>query len=353
MRRIIREEEPPRPSTRLSTLGETLTSVSAQRQTDPKKLSQTIRGELDWIVMKSLEKDRARRYETANGLARDVERYLSDDRVEAYPPSRAYRMKKFVRRHRVAMFAGSAIAASLLVGFIGTAIGLVQAHRQERLTRIAYGVAERNLAMVSNADGRGDSDNARHMAREALAIHRQLLSEGDFDVCQSLHVLSMTLTKSNPDEAIALERESIANQRKLTDSNTHWLLPYSLDTLANLLMRRVKRRRRTPLFLEALPLWRKTMGNNHVYVANTLEPLAVFAAKEGRPQDAERYLRECLEIRRRMQASSPRSAAKTLDMLVDLLKQQGRSSEAEAIRRQAAPTTIPVASSRPTPSQPR
>ena len=91
VRRIIREEEPPKPSTRLSALGATLTTVSANRQTDARKLSRSLRGELDWIVMKALEKDRRRRYETASGLARDVERYLAGEPVEAGPPSAWYR----------------------------------------------------------------------------------------------------------------------------------------------------------------------------------------------------------------------------------------------------------------------
>jgi serine/threonine protein kinase/tetratricopeptide (TPR) repeat protein len=114
VRRIIREEEPPRPSTRLSTLGDTITSISAQRQTDPKTLSQTVRGELDWLVMKALEKDRARRYETANGLARDVERYLADQPVEACPPSRMYRLRKAIRRNKAAMTTVAVISGILI-----------------------------------------------------------------------------------------------------------------------------------------------------------------------------------------------------------------------------------------------
>jgi serine/threonine protein kinase len=97
IRRIIREEEPPRHSTRISTMGEAATAISAQRNSDPRRLGQTIRGELDWIVMKALEKDRRRRYETASGLATDVQRYLVDEPVLACPPSRWYRLRKLVR----------------------------------------------------------------------------------------------------------------------------------------------------------------------------------------------------------------------------------------------------------------
>src|SRR5262249_17395455 len=99
--RLIREEEPPRPSTRLSTTDE-LPSIAANRGLEPRKLSGLVRGELDWIVMKALEKDRNRRYETANGLAGDIQRYLADESVLACPPSAGYRLRKFARRHKVA-----------------------------------------------------------------------------------------------------------------------------------------------------------------------------------------------------------------------------------------------------------
>src|SRR5271166_1968645 len=97
--RIVREVEAPRPSAKLSTI-DTLPSVAANRGTEPDKLSQLMKGELDWLVLKALEKDRTRRYETANALSRDVQRYLADEVVEARPPSTSYRLKKFVRRHK-------------------------------------------------------------------------------------------------------------------------------------------------------------------------------------------------------------------------------------------------------------
>src|SRR5207302_587557 len=95
IRRIIREEEPPKPSTRLSTLGATLSAVSAKRRMEPRKLSFLVKGDLDWIVMKALEKDRARRYETASAFAADVRRFLGEQPVEARPPSALYRLRKF------------------------------------------------------------------------------------------------------------------------------------------------------------------------------------------------------------------------------------------------------------------
>jgi hypothetical protein len=105
--RMIKEEEPPKPSTRLSDSGEALASISANRHTEPAKLTKLVRGELDWIVMKTLEKDRNRRYETANGFAMDVQRYLADEPVQACPPSAGYRFGKFARRNKAVLLTAS------------------------------------------------------------------------------------------------------------------------------------------------------------------------------------------------------------------------------------------------------
>src|SRR5262249_29617793 len=109
IRRIIREEEPARPSTRVSTLGHAAATVSASRKTDPQGLRRLFRGELDWIVMKCLEKDRNRRYDTVSALAADVQRYLHDEPVLACPPSRWYRFRKFATRNKAAMLTASAV----------------------------------------------------------------------------------------------------------------------------------------------------------------------------------------------------------------------------------------------------
>jgi serine/threonine protein kinase/WD40 repeat protein len=126
IRRIIREEEPPKPSRRISTLGATRTAVAAHRQVDPHRLSQLVHGDLDWIVMKALEKDRTHRYETANNFAADVMRYLSNQPVEARPPSAVYRFGKFARRHKMGMTSAALVTLALVAG---TGISLWQAVR--------------------------------------------------------------------------------------------------------------------------------------------------------------------------------------------------------------------------------
>jgi eukaryotic-like serine/threonine-protein kinase len=129
IRRIVREEEPPKPSTRISTLGQAATTLSAQRRSDPKRLSQLCRGELDWIVMKALEKDRNRRYESASAFAADVQRYLHDEPVQACPPSAWYRCRKFARRNKGPVLAASLLVLALVVGMLGTTWGLVHADK--------------------------------------------------------------------------------------------------------------------------------------------------------------------------------------------------------------------------------
>jgi tetratricopeptide (TPR) repeat protein len=127
LRRIIREEEPPRPSTRISTLGQAATTASTNRKSDPKQLSRLFRGELDWIVMKCLEKDRNRRYETASAIAADVLRYLRDEPVQACPPSVGYRLGKFARRHKAALTIAAvvAVAGLLTLAGVGGSVGWV------------------------------------------------------------------------------------------------------------------------------------------------------------------------------------------------------------------------------------
>jgi non-specific serine/threonine protein kinase/serine/threonine-protein kinase len=127
IQRIIREVDPPKPSTRLSDNTETLGRVAAQRKTEPRRLGTIVRGELDWIVMKALEKDRQRRYETASGLAADIGRYLNGEAVVAAPPSNAYRMKKFIRRNRWPVAAASMVGVALALGIVGTSVGMWQA----------------------------------------------------------------------------------------------------------------------------------------------------------------------------------------------------------------------------------
>jgi serine/threonine protein kinase/tetratricopeptide (TPR) repeat protein len=144
-RRILREEEPPRPSARLSTLtGVALSTASQRRSIDPRKLTQALHGELDWIVLKSLEKDRNRRYESASGFAGDVQRYLNDEAVEACPPSAVYRMRKFMRRNKASMLIAVCVFITLAIaaGSVGWIAGDRKSRRQQAAQSVNNDLAE-------------------------------------------------------------------------------------------------------------------------------------------------------------------------------------------------------------------
>jgi tetratricopeptide (TPR) repeat protein/tRNA A-37 threonylcarbamoyl transferase component Bud32 len=180
MLRILKEVEPPKPSTKLSHSG-SLPSIAAVRQMEPKKLTRLVRGDLDWIVMKCLEKDRTRRYETANGLGMDLQRYLADEPVLAGPPSAAYRLRKFVRRNKGPVVAAVLVLAVLLAGILGTSWGLLWANAareaeveqrglaQTNENRALDAAAKANLAQLAEARQRGLAEASAQQAKEAAA----------------------------------------------------------------------------------------------------------------------------------------------------------------------------------------
>lgn len=179
MQRLIQEEEAPKPSTRLSTLGNALAKIAQARSTDPRRLGQFLRGDLDWIALKALEKERNRRYETANGLANDVERFLNDDTIEARPPSVSYQLARLIRRHKGAATAAAAVLVILLLGIAGTTTGLfaataakeqaiIQAQEADEAKRVAVGLRQEAQANLTKSES---------LAKE-LSVSLTRLSEG-------------------------------------------------------------------------------------------------------------------------------------------------------------------------------
>lgn len=161
MRRTILEQEPERPSTRLSTMLESdLTTIAKQRHSEPAKLGPLLRGDLDWIVMKALEKDRARRYETANGLATDIRRHLENEPVTARPPSNLYRFQKLARRNKLAFVAIAASTTALVLGVVVSTWQAVRATKAEKLAkdRLAEVAAERDAKEVARKDAEAISE---------------------------------------------------------------------------------------------------------------------------------------------------------------------------------------------------
>jgi non-specific serine/threonine protein kinase/serine/threonine-protein kinase len=142
MLKLIREQEPPMPSSRLSS-SDSAPSVAANRQMEPAKLGRFVKGELDWIALKALAKERERRYETANAFARDIERFLNHEPVTAGPPTAAYRLRKFLRRNRKQVIAASVVLLALVGGVIGTTVGLLEAEKKRKEAEQNLGFAKR------------------------------------------------------------------------------------------------------------------------------------------------------------------------------------------------------------------
>jgi serine/threonine protein kinase len=198
MLRSIREVEPPKPSTRLAAAGASIASVSALRKTEPGRLVRMVSGDLDWIVMKCLEKERSRRYETANALAADVDRHLLGDAVLAAPPSRIYRARKFVRRNRGPVSAAALVGVALLLGVIGTGLGFlresrakVNESRRADSERYAKFVAENRLAQLNMANDTLWTifDNPRD------SLGKLYLSRGYFEDAEPLLLESLKLQR--------------------------------------------------------------------------------------------------------------------------------------------------------------
>jgi tetratricopeptide (TPR) repeat protein len=244
MIRIIREEEPSKPSTRLST-DASLRSLAALRQTEPRKLMTMLRGELDWVVMKCLEKSRDRRYETANGLARDIQRYLADEAVEARPPSAGYRFGKFVQRNKGRVIAACAVLCALVVGIIGTSIGHVRADQARRAEAAQRQRAEQREQQAIDAVKRFRDaviDNAELKNNPQLEPLRKTLLKEPLSFFQSLRgrlqadkdtrpeslarlasaayeLGGLTAEIGDKEDALKAYRESLAIWQKLADAH--------------------------------------------------------------------------------------------------------------------------------------
>jgi WD40 repeat protein/serine/threonine protein kinase len=203
--RRIREDETPRPSTRLGQSGAALAGISARRRTEPAKLGQVLRGELDWIVMKALEKDRTRRYETAGGLARDIQHYLADEPVEACPPSAGYRLRKLARKYKKVLVTAAAFAVLLVAA---AAISLWQALRAT--TAEADAKVQRDAAVANEQKAKEEGQVAQHERDETRKANDHL-REAQEDLRRTLYFARANLIQA------AWEANNIARVRELLE----------------------------------------------------------------------------------------------------------------------------------------
>jgi hypothetical protein len=227
LQRIIREVEPPKPSTRVSTLGKLLPSIAARRHTEPARLGRTLQRDLDWIVMKALEKDRARRYETANALAMDVLRYVAGEPVVAAPPSRLYRTRKYVRRHRTFVTAAGVVAVVLLGAGIATTVSLVRTRVLLRQLQAEkdFRTEEERLNQLIDGAQYNPTELGIPLALEAAEGFERLVGPADRRTLAARSVHAYVLFRSGRHEESKQAYEHCVSERiKHLGENDEWTI---------------------------------------------------------------------------------------------------------------------------------
>jgi serine/threonine protein kinase/Flp pilus assembly protein TadD len=310
VRRVIREQEPPRPSLRLSS-SETLPSVAASRQTEPPKLSRLLRGDLDWIVMKALEKDRARRYETAGALARDIERYLHDEPVEASPPSRRYRLRKFARKHR--RLIGTAAAFVLLVA-AGAGVSTWQAMRArsaERQALFARDNANEQLRQAKRSEARANAV-LKFFQDKVLSAGRPKGQEGGLSRDATVRE---ALDRAEPEIATAFAGEPLVEASvRNTLGVSYWYLGDREKALEE-----QKR---------AIALRRQELGPDDPETVGAMNDLAIVLNQVGKFADAQKILEEVVAVKRRALGPEDPLTLKSVNNLAIALALQGLLEDA-------------------------
>jgi serine/threonine protein kinase/tetratricopeptide (TPR) repeat protein len=388
IRRMIRETDPPTPSTRLQTMGKQLAEVARCRKVEPGALGRLVRGDLDWITMKALEKDRQRRYETVNGLARDIERHLSNEPVVARPPSQLYRFQKFVRRNKLEFAAAVGISVVLLVGIVVSAWEALRARRAEgeqsrsrqqaqtaaiksqqeaqflknmlesvgpskargrdtaMLREILDQTAERIGRELTNQpaveielreilartyEELGMYQRMEEMARERLRISRAQPGQESLDVAGALDQLGLAQRYlGNLPEAERLTRDGLALRQKLLGTNSHDVA-VSLNDVGLCLWEQGKLPEAETALRQAVEINCRVLGHDDLEVAVNLNNLANILNTEEKLAEAETVYREALALRRKLLPSEHPALAQSIANLATVLYSADKLDEAERL----------------------
>ena len=378
IQRMIRDVDPPRPSTRLHESRDTLARIAAHRRIEPTRLVPMLRGELDWIVMKALEKDRARRYDTANGLALDIRRYLAGDAVAAAPPSAGYRVRKLVRRHRALFAAAAAVTLALLLGIVAFAWqASVTAEQRDRAVTLQESESKARLVAEENEKKATAEARRAEAAQQEEAKARQraetirdfvvmALREGDAyqgggqdvtvvdamknaladieagrfdDDPETEAALKKTVSvvfnnNGQAEEAYALATEALAIYERLHPGD-HGTVASCLNDVALVLIKLGRGREAEPLMTRALAMYQRLATGDNSHVATLLNNLGDLRTDLGQPAAAEPLLRDSLAMFERLAPGDTSEKSKILDNLGSVRSAMGHADEAEALYEQA------------------
>jgi non-specific serine/threonine protein kinase/serine/threonine-protein kinase len=289
IRRRVREEEPSKPSTRVSTLGGASTEAARRRRTDPASLRRELSGELDWITMKALEKDRTRRYGSPAELAADIERHLRHEPVLAGPPGAAYRLRKFVRRHRIGVAAGGTVALALILGLVLATVGLVRARRAERVARHeaakANRVSELMIGMFDdlNPSVPGHVVTPQQLLERGLGrVESELRDEPLLRARMKGYMAGAFASLGDSERGLKLAEQTVALHREHLPPD-HYSLAHSLGLLGDIVSDTGDLERAERLHLEALGIWERLLGPEGVSLSlgRTCQSLGMIRLKMG------------------------------------------------------------------------
>jgi eukaryotic-like serine/threonine-protein kinase len=335
--RLTREVDPPRPSLRVAELGEQQEMVALERQTTPSRLVVQLRGELDWIIMKTLEKDRARRYETASALIQDLRRFLDNEPVLAGPPSRRYRLTKFAHRNRVAVIAATFVLTAVLLGTVGTAIGMIRAQRSERAAkaeaRAVREVADFMVGLFSVTDpgeARGQTITAREILDRGVDRIQGDLEAQPLTRARLMNTMGRVYRElglyepAHPLLAESLQLLQVESDASVLDVAT------AENDLGTLLWRQGEYEMSRHHLERSLALRLQALGSDHPDVAQSLNSLGNLYWLLGDFARADSVYREALGIREQVLEPNDPSLAITLNNLGGLSMRMGdyRSSRA-------------------------
>jgi len=378
--RKLREEEPPSPSTKVSTDRDTSSATAEARGTEPKQLVKLLRGDLDWITMKALEKDRVRRYASASELAADVKRYLNHEAVLAVPPSLAYRARKFGRRYRVALATATVIALVLVVAAV---VSIRQSIRANREAAVAEAVneflqndvlAQAGASAQSGSNAKADPDlrvrtaldraaeriegkfgqqpeveasirdtmgwtykdlglypEARKQLERALELRRRVLGAEDAKTLQSAARLgAVAYYQGKYAEAEVLESQALGAQRRVLGPERPDTL-LSMSNLALVYRNEGKYAQAEALLAETLEIRKRVFGAEHPDTLSSMNNLAIVYEDEGKYAQAEELDAQSLEIRKRVLGPEHPDTLKSMGNLALVYEFEGKHAQAEAL----------------------
>lgn len=332
---------PPTPSEKLLTLGADQALVASTRRADPTHLRRALRGDLDWIVMKAMEPDRARRYETANAMATDLRRHLSNEPVTARPPKAAYRMGKFVQRHRVAVLAAGLITAAVVMSAVSAEVGLMRARRAEATAAQEAAAAKQvadflvDLFNVADPSQRqvGDSLTAREIldrgaSRVLAGLATQPLLKSR--LMTTLGAVNEALGRFGPSQAL-LDSALRIRERELGPNDPS--IAETLNALGDLARDKGDLDQADRYYQRALAIRRATLGGENVDVATTLAGLAALRVKQGRTAAAESLYSRVLALDSVLRRPDDPRLARDLRGMAAVYLTEKRYADAEPLMR--------------------